>query len=106
MDDLALEHATLDRAVSAVSTVFDELTVAGRRLDARARGFLGTGWQGEAAAAFADGYEEWAAGAQEVLGSVASMAALIAQANQRFADSDAAVGGSMQAIASRLGGRG
>ena len=103
MTDLGLEYAALSRAAGTISTVFDELTGAGQTLDGRAAGFLGDGWQGAAAAAFREGYDEWQAGSREVLASLIEMGQLIHDANNRFGMVDLAVDGSMLRLHSRLG---
>jgi WXG100 family type VII secretion target len=104
MSSLQLRYAALSAASGTISSVFDELTGAGQTLDGRATAFLGSGWQGQAAEAFRTGYDEWSAGAREVLAALVEMGVLIDQANQRFAGTDVGVDTAMQNLHARLGG--
>ena len=106
MADLGVSYSSLSHASSVLNTMFDELTTQAQTLDSRAGAYLGTGWQGQAATSFQHGYQEWQAGSREVLASLLQMAALVDQANQRFAGTDQGVSGSMAALHARLGGSG
>ena len=105
MTDLEVQHAALSHASSAIDAVHEQLTSAGHRLEDRARAYLGSGWQGRAADGFRVGYDEWSAGAREVLAAVRQMGVLVDEANQRFVGTDQSVDASMQ-LHIRLGGVG
>lgn len=104
MTDLTLEYAELRRAVADVDHVADELDRGRATLHSSFAGFLGTGWQGDAADSFRDGWDEWAQGVSDVVDALRSMSALLTDTARSFSDHDELNGATMQLLHSRLDG--
>ena len=63
---------------------------------------LDGGWTGIAAEAFDDGWEEWRAGAAEVLAALATMRHLVADVHVDLTERDAAAAASLASVNRRL----
>lgn len=82
------ELAALDRFVGSAAAQARR-TVAG--LGAEAAGALGGGWQGAAGAAFRLAWEDWARGAELVVGALDEMAGLVGSAAASYTGTDESV---------------
>lgn len=99
---LQLDHATFDRTVADLRATADELRATQRRLEGEVATVLDGGWRGSAASSFAGGWEEWRAGAADVLDGLEAMAALLAAAHRDLTSTDLAAGAGLDAVASRI----
>ena len=104
MTDMTLEYAELRRAVADVDHVADQLEHGRTTLHSSFAEFLGTGWQGDAADSFRDGWDSWAQGVADVVDALRSMSALLTDTGRSFADHDQVNSATMQMLQSRLGG--
>jgi len=90
--------ADLDRGVERLADCRDGL--------ARDVGdLLDGGWTGLAADAFAAGWEQWCAGAREVLAGLATMRQLVGDVHEDLSERDASSAAALAEVTARLGER-
>jgi WXG100 family type VII secretion target len=95
-----------DRARADLAAARERLRTTTARADHRVTALLGSGWQGQAAEAFARAYDEWLVSAREVEHGVATMAGLLEQTRSSLARTDAAGAAELDAVTRRLLGEG
>ncbi len=99
---LTVIHAAFRDAVGDVRDGADRLRADRERLDREVDGFLGAGWTGVAAQAFASGWEDWKASAQDILDGLVAMGQLLDAAHQDFLQQDTASQAQLDRIAHRI----
>jgi WXG100 family type VII secretion target len=71
-------------------------------LDALVTGFLGHEWTGPAADSFAEAWQRWRGGAQDVAAGLAAMAALLAATRADYEHADDGSSAAVRRVAGRL----
>lgn len=77
--------AALQSCSSKMAGISDELHAELNYLQLKMDGLLASGWLGQAARGFAGGWEQWQAGAHEVLQALGDMSALLGVAGGNYA---------------------
>lgn len=103
-DQLQLEDAAFDRAVSEVARTHDDLVRARDSLTSRVQGLLGSGWSGQAADEYAEAWADWEDGAGRVLDGLAHLGAVMAQVKASLLAQDDDELARMSRVRARLGG--
>lgn len=101
--EIRLGHPALDRAVAEVDTGADSLGSTRRRAATHVGRLLDGGWSGAAADSFADAWEEWLAGADQVLDGLRSIGAALELTGRELMTADATAGGTTARLTERLG---
>jgi WXG100 family type VII secretion target len=73
---------------SMLADISDELHGELTTLRAEMDGLFSTGWQGQAANGFAQGWDQWQTGAHDVLNALGDMASLLTTTGQNYASTD------------------
>jgi WXG100 family type VII secretion target len=81
---------------STLAQISDELHTELNVLQADMDGLLSSGWQGQAANGFAQGWEQWRAGANDVLDALHVMARLLRTTGQNYQSTDDSSAGTVQ----------
>jgi WXG100 family type VII secretion target len=102
--ELALLHPEVAAAVAELREVADRLVTRRRGTDRAVDVLLDGGWSGRAAVAFAEGWQDWRSGCDEVLAALATMAELVAVARGEVAEQDEAAAAGLRALTVSLGG--
>lgn len=99
---ITLSHPDLAQAVAGLRRVGDVLhrrrSITERQVDA----LLDGGWSGAAATAYLEGWQEWRAGCDEVLESLATMADLVVAAGVDLDTADVGVRDVHESLTGRL----
>jgi WXG100 family type VII secretion target len=105
--NLQLEHDTFEATIGEVRDAAEQLHEARARIGADVDSLLHGGWRGVAAQAFADGWADWRAGAQDVLDGLVAMGQLLdavhVDLTERDLESQVALGAVSARIVDRLG---
>ena len=99
---IRLIQSTFDVGLADVRDGADRLRQDRDDIDRRVRGFLGAGWTGVAAVAFAEAWDDWRAGADDVLDGLVAMGELLAAVQQDFVREDVESQQRLEAIAARI----
>ena len=102
MGTLTADHEELRDAVAGLHDAAARLTASRDRAARSVDGLLGS-WWGTAAVAYAAGWEEWRAGADQVLDSLATMAGLLDAVGADFVATDSLSGDALARLTARLG---
>ncbi|GAA5145886.1 hypothetical protein GCM10023340_15950 [Nocardioides marinquilinus] len=102
--ELALLHPEVAAAVAELRDVADRLVARRRATDRAVDVLLDGGWSSRASLAFAEGWQEWRSGCDEVVAALATMAELVAVARSRAAEQDDAAAAGLRALTVSLGG--
>ena len=94
--------AELQLCGTALAQLSDEILTELRLLESELDGLLGGGWQGDAADGFAQGWQQWHAGAREVLDALASMGRLLGTTGQNYELADDQSAGVLRSSGERL----
>ncbi len=103
MVDLALEKAAAIRAQSDVRRIAGELRAERDRVSGRVRTLVTSGWSGVAADQYADGWDDWHSGADELLRALDTIGDLMGAVRQAIEETDDASASATQLLVSRLG---
>ncbi|WP_148613746.1 WXG100 family type VII secretion target [Nocardioides rubriscoriae] len=87
---MQMMHEAFGRGRADVVEASQALEETRRTIDRRVSGFLGSGWTGAAAEAFADAWEQWLAGAADVKEGLDAMSALLEATQRDWAHQDEA----------------
>jgi WXG100 family type VII secretion target len=101
--DLALDKAAAVRAQSDVLRIADELRTERDRVSGRVRTLVTSGWTGVAADQYSAGWEEWHAGADELLRALGTIGELMGAVRETIEETDAGSASATQLLVSRLG---
>ena len=96
LTEMQAAHAVVDEIAARLSA---GLTEAGGQVSE----LLSTGWKGAAARSFADGWEEWAEGAGELVRALATTGRLLDTAEATYRARDEATAAAMSEIRAVLG---
>lgn len=102
MGTLSADHTAFRDTVADLHDAAGRLTASRDRAARSVDGLLGT-WRGAAATTYAEGWEEWRAGAAQVLDGLVTVAALLDATSADLASVDESSGGSLDRLAARLG---
>ena len=94
-----IEQAELPTTRALISQVFEELQTGVRSLSETITELLGGGWSGAAANQFSAGWQEWRAGADQVLAALYSEGQALQATATSYADSDSATAGVLDRLA-------
>lgn len=97
-----LVHPDLLAAVAELRDVADTLDARRRRTELAVDVLLDGGWSGRAADAFLEGWEEWRAGAAQVLEALATMAELIGRSHAEQVTQDEVAADGLRSLAGAL----
>lgn len=89
MADLQVKPEVLESVSSEFSSVADQLRAGLDGLDGEVGSLLGADWQGGAATAFGQVWQQWHEGAGKVHEGLTTMATLLGAAAQRYRQTDA-----------------
>lgn len=99
---IELEHSAFDAGVADVRAAAADIGEHRRALDREVRGLLDGAWTGAAAAGFGDAWEQWQAGAAEVVTALGAMAELLDLVHGDLADQDVASVVSLTGVGHRM----
>ncbi len=102
MTTVALIHEAFSKGIADVRVGAERLRRDRDSIDTRVGGFLGAGWTGVAADSFVDAWEEWKAGATDVLEGLTAMGDLLEAAHRDFVASDEESQQNLDRIAARI----
>lgn len=102
MSQINLTHAAFAKVRSDVQVGAERLTSSRDSIDHRVSGFLGSGWTGEAADSFVEGWSDWKSAAGEILDGLSAMGELLDAAHRDFVAADESSQRSLDAISARL----
>ncbi|MGH3348737.1 MAG: WXG100 family type VII secretion target [Nocardioides sp.] len=97
-----LTHEAMQRAQSDVRRAAERIAHDRKRADLQVTGFLGSGWTGVAADAFADAWEDWKIAADQVELGLDSMAELLAAVHRDLLHQDEESQRSLDQISQRI----
>ncbi|GAA3657834.1 hypothetical protein GCM10022237_17350 [Nocardioides ginsengisoli] len=103
MSELALEHGAAVRAENAIDRICAEIHAECRQLDGSVAALLDGSWGGVAADQYREGWDEWAAGAAELVGALGTLGRLMAAARTTIEAADGASADGSRLLVSRLG---
>ena len=103
MNQFATESAMMAQARDEVASLADSLKHEQSALRASFQEFLGSGWTGAAADSFAEGWNGWSGGADQVLDGLHAVSRLLEQTRVAYDDQDDAVHETLDRLRSRLG---
>ena len=95
-------HPAFRTALADLDRGVDRLTDRRRSISRDVATLLDGGWTGTAAEAFDRGWQEWEAGAAEVLAALATMRHRVADVHDDLAERDAGSAASLSSVTSRL----
>ena len=98
----SIELAELRATQATASQLAGELRSKEGELAASMADFLGAGWQGAAAAAFGQSWEQWQSGVRLVLDGLDKTAALLGASEQSYQDGDQQAAGSLTQLEGQL----
>lgn len=102
MTGFGVELAELRATQTVASQLAAELRGRESELGTAMADFLGTGWQGSAAAAFDQSWQQWRAGVRLVLDGLDRTAALLGASEQSYSDGDQQAAGSLNRLDGQL----
>lgn len=101
--EIALGYDAFRTAVEqlrdAATELEDQRTALAREVD----GLLDAGWRGEAASSFAEAWDDWVSGADDVVGALTSLASAVAAAGRSLSRADERTGTTVDQLRGRLG---
>jgi WXG100 family type VII secretion target len=100
--DLQLEHQTFRATIGEIRSAAEDFRAVRRGIDADVDSLLHGGWRGVAAEAFADGWADWQAGAQDVLDGLVAMGQLLDAVHHDVTEQDLASQRELDSLATRL----
>ncbi|MGZ5369978.1 MAG: WXG100 family type VII secretion target [Aeromicrobium sp.] len=89
MGELQVTGAVVNAVAQELHTVVGETTTELAGLDGRLHELLGSGWTGQAGAAFGGIWQRWHEGGEQLVRGLETMAALLEQAAQGYQQTDA-----------------
>jgi WXG100 family type VII secretion target len=101
--ELTLDTQAARRAQADVLRIGDELRHRRARVSARVADLVTQGWSGVAAAQYAEGWQEWSAGAEQLLRALTTLGDLMGSARVMLDDSDVSAAHLSTALVTRLG---
>ena len=99
----AASHPALQRAAADVDRAADLLSAERDRVGRQVETLLDGGWRGPAATAYASGWAQWCAGADQVLDALRTMGRLLEAVDVGYVESDRSAEAAAARIAARLG---
>ena len=102
MDQITADHAAFRATVTDLERAATRLHAERDRAARSVEELLGT-WSGTVATAYAQGWDAWRAGSDQVLAALEAMARLLAAADADLGGSDQAAGSALDRLAGRLG---
>lgn len=100
--DVRLEHPAFRAAVADVAAAADGLRTDRDRVARQVDVLLDGGWSGAAAAAYADGWAEWCAGAERVLDGLVAMGRLLDAVHLDLTERDLGSQSALDRLTARL----
>ncbi|MFC6046051.1 WXG100 family type VII secretion target [Nocardioides hankookensis] len=101
--DISAEHPAFRAAVADVATAADRLRADRNGVARQVDVLLDGGWSGRAAAAYAEGWTSWCAGADRVLDGLLEMGRLLDAVHVDLTERDLGSRTSLTRLAGRLG---
>jgi WXG100 family type VII secretion target len=101
--DVCLEHPAFRAAVADVAAASDRLRADRDRAAHQVDVLLDGGWSGAAAAAYAEGWSDWCAGAERVLDGLVAMGRLLAAVHADLTERDLGSQSGIDRLTARLG---
>ncbi|NYE38715.1 WXG100 family type VII secretion target [Nocardioides cavernae] len=102
MEQVQVMHAAFAKAKDDVHDAAERLRTDRSQIDGRVRGFLDSGWSGEAADSFSEAWEEWKESAGEVLAGLTAMRELLDETHRDFIASDDSSQQRLDALSARI----
>lgn len=102
---LNLEHQAMRRARNDVADASSRLAAGRTAADRTVTGFLGGGWQGVAADAFRDAWEDWKVAADQVKDGLDTMALLLEAVHRDMVEQDTESQQALDQLAARINER-
>lgn len=100
---LAVDHPAFRAAVADVAAAAERLRSDRDRVTRQVDVLLDGGWTGTAAAAYAEGWSDWCAGAERVLDGLTTMGRLLDAVHLDLTDRDVGAQSGLDRLAARLG---
>lgn len=97
-----MSHGAFAKAIDDVHVAAARLRTDRDRIDGRVSGYLGSGWTGIAADSFVEAWEEWKAGATDVLEGLEAMGQLLDATRRDLTDQDDASQQALDHVAARI----
>jgi len=101
--DVSLEHPAFRAAVADVAAAADRLRTDRDRVTRQVDVLLDGGWSGAAAAAYAEGWSDWCAGAERVLDGLVDMGRLLDAVHLDLTEHDVGSQAGLTRLMARLG---
>jgi WXG100 family type VII secretion target len=101
--DVCLEHPAFRAAVADVAAAADRLRADRDRVTRQVDVLLDGGWSGAAAAAYAEGWADWCAGAERVLEGLVAMGRLLDAVHADLSERDLGSQSGLDRLTARLG---
>ncbi|WP_345526745.1 WXG100 family type VII secretion target [Nocardioides endophyticus] len=101
--DVRLEHPAFRATVADVAAAADRLRTDRDRVTRQVDVLLDGGWSGPAAAAYAEGWSDWCAGAERVLDGLVEMGRLLAAVHADLTERDLGSQSAIDRLTARLG---
>ena len=101
--DLTADHPAFRAAVADVAAAADRLRADRDRVARQVGDLLDGGWTGPAASAYAEGWSDWCAGAEQVLDGLVAMGRLLDAVHLDLGERDLDAGAGLSVLAARLG---
>jgi len=101
--DVSLEHPAFRAAVADVAAAADRLRTDRDRVTRQVDVLLDGGWSGAAAAAYAEGWSDWCAGAERVLDGLVTMGRLLDAVHLDLTERDLGSQAGLTRLMARLG---
>lgn len=100
---LAADHPAFRAAVADVAAAADRLRTDRGRVTRQVDVLLDGGWSGAAAAAYAEGWSDWCAGAERVLDGLVVMGRLLDAVHADLTERDLGAQSELARLTARLG---
>ncbi len=101
--DVSLEHPAFRAAVADVAAAADRLRTDRDRVTRQVDVLLDGGWSGVAAAAYAESWTDWCAGAERVLDGLVAMGRLVDAVHADLTERDLGAHAALDRLTARLG---
>ena len=101
--ELSADHPAFRAAISDVIAAADRLRDDRDRVARQVDVLLDGGWSGPAATAYAEGWDDWCAGAERVLDGLVTMGRLLDAVHRDLTERDLGARTGLDRLAARLG---